>query len=175
MARRRVSRREFVKAGAAASLAAAVRPAKGMAPSGPGSSGAAPVTGANAPTAVAAFDFDAIVVGSGFGGGPVACRLAEAGYRVLVLERGRRWKVDRDWVGPDDYFWKQDDPLEHHGWLDFRTFGNMSTVTGAGVGGGSLHYANVSIDAPPDAFDEGWPEELNHAELAAYYAKVKAT
>ncbi len=36
-------------------------------------------------------DFDAIVIGSGFGGAVSACRLAEGGYRVLVLERGRRW------------------------------------------------------------------------------------
>ena len=40
---------------------------------------------------VEAMDFDAIVIGSGFGGAVSACRLAEAGYRVLVLERGRRW------------------------------------------------------------------------------------
>ena len=36
-------------------------------------------------------DFDAIVIGSGFGGAITACRLAEAGYKVLILERGRRW------------------------------------------------------------------------------------
>jgi len=38
-------------------------------------------------------DFDAVIIGSGFGGAITACRLSEAGYRVLVLERGRRWDV----------------------------------------------------------------------------------
>ncbi|HSD52317.1 MAG TPA: FAD-dependent oxidoreductase, partial [Candidatus Methylomirabilis sp.] len=40
-----------------------------------------------------ATDFDVVVIGSGFGGAVSACRLAEAGYRVLILERGRRWQV----------------------------------------------------------------------------------
>jgi cholesterol oxidase len=47
--------------------------------------------------------FDAIVVGSGFGGSITACRLAEKGLKVLVLERGRRWT-------PDEYPRKPDDP-----------------------------------------------------------------
>ena len=40
-------------------------------------------------------DYDAIVLGSGFGGSVLACRLSEAGYSVLVLERGRRWQTGR--------------------------------------------------------------------------------
>ena len=55
--------------------------------------------------------FDAIVIGSGFGGAIAACRLAEAGYRVLVLERGRRWRPDefpRKLGDP----WRWDEALE---------------------------------------------------------------
>jgi choline dehydrogenase-like flavoprotein len=50
-------------------------------------------------------DFDAIVIGSGFGGAVSACRLAEAGYRVLVLERGRRWNAKTYPRRDDDPWW----------------------------------------------------------------------
>jgi len=116
--------------------------------------------------------YDAIVVGSGFGGAVVACRLAEKGCKVLVFERGRHWNIDKNFH-PDDWFFDHNDPVEHNGWFDFRVFGRMSTVAGAGVGGGSLHYANTSIDAPKDAFDAGWPHAINHRELAPYYNRVK--
>ena len=54
-------------------------------------------------------DADVIIIGSGFGGAVTACRLAEAGARVLVLERGRRWT-------PDNFPRKPDDP-----WVCDRT------------------------------------------------------
>jgi cholesterol oxidase len=83
-------------------------------------------------------EFDAIVIGSGFGGAVCAGRLAVAGYRVLVLERGRRWEpetyprhLDDDWI------WDQDEPGRFHGWFDFRLFPSMAVVQGAGVGGGT--------------------------------------
>lgn len=157
------NRREFVRSGAALGLLATASAARAAAEPDPTQPAPAP----------GRFDYDTIVIGSGFGGAVVACRLAEAGHRVLILERGRRWQVDKDWSGPDDFFWKHENPLEHNGWIEFRSFGRVSTVAGAGVGGGSLHYANVSIDAPPDAFDAEWPSPINHAEMAPYYAKVK--
>ena len=56
-------------------------------------------------------DFDAIVIGSGFGGSVSACRLAEAGARVLVLERGRRWDKSNYPRGlDDDWIWDHPDP-----------------------------------------------------------------
>ncbi len=119
-------------------------------------------------------DADAIVIGSGFGGAVTACRLAAAGYRVVVLERGRDWSIDATWTGPDEWFFDAADPARRNGWFDLRVFGRMSTVAGAGVGGGSLHYANTSIDAPSDAFDAGWPAAIRHETLAPHYARVKA-
>lgn len=116
-------------------------------------------------------DFDAIVIGSGFGGAITACRLAEAGLRVLVLERGRRWqeyprKLDDPWL------WDHAKPERYNGWLDLRVFRNMAIAQGAGVGGGSLIYANISTEAPASSFEHGWPEAITHAELKPYYDRV---
>jgi cholesterol oxidase len=118
-------------------------------------------------------DFDAIVIGSGFGGAITACRLAEGGYRVLVLERGRRWDVQTfPREATDPWVWDDAAPLKRNGWFDFRMFPNMTVVQGAGVGGGSLVYANISILAKPKTFETGWPAEITFAELAPYYDMV---
>lgn len=118
-------------------------------------------------------DFDAIVIGSGFGGAVTACRLAEAGLAVLVLERGRRWET-RDYPrGPDDaWIWDQDEPEAQNGWIDLRVMDDMCVVQGAGVGGGSLIYANVSIEAKPEIFSSGWPAEITYEALKPHYDEV---
>ncbi len=119
--------------------------------------------------------FDVIVVGSGFGGAVTAARLAERGYGVLVLERGRRWSPEDYPRRPGDaWVWDDRRPAARHGWFDFRLFPSMAVVQGAGVGGGSLVYANISIDAKPDTFDAGWPPEITWAEMAPYYQMVGA-
>ena len=120
--------------------------------------------------------YDAIVVGSGFGGAVAACRLAEAGYRVLVLERGRRWHPAEFPRQPGDA-WRWDDahPERANGWLDFRVFRSMAVAQGAAVGGGSLVYANISIEADPATFEAGWPPEITYQELAPYSAAVART
>ena len=117
--------------------------------------------------------FDVIVIGSGFGGAITSCRLAEKGYKVLVLERGRRWDkttfpsvTDRDWL------WDQHDPINCQGWLDLRSFPHMRMAQGAGVGGGSLIYANISVVPPPEIFNTGWPGEITYAELLPHYDAV---
>jgi cholesterol oxidase len=120
-----------------------------------------------------ALDCDALVVGSGFGGAVTACRLAAAGCKVIVLERGRRWTVADFPRKPDDqWIWDDANPVARHGWFDFRVFPNMSVVQGAGVGGGSLVYANVSILANPDTFDAGWPPEITYNGLKPHYDTV---
>jgi cholesterol oxidase len=113
------------------------------------------------------------VIGSGFGGAITGCRLAEKGYRVLILERGRRWDksnfpsvTDRDWL------WDCENPEAHNGWLDLRSFPHMRVATGAAVGGGSLIYANISVEAPASVFDSGWPREITFRELKPYYDAV---
>lgn len=120
-----------------------------------------------------ATDFDVVIIGSGFGGAVSALRLAEGGYKVLVLERGRRWVREQyPSVTQKDWLWNERRPAETNGWLDIRLHGKIGTVAGAGVGGGSLHFANVVIDAHEDFFKAGWPPEINFQVLAPYYQKV---
>lgn len=117
--------------------------------------------------------FDAIVIGSGFGGAVAACRLARKGMRVLILERGRRWRPeDYPRVPEDPWIWDENLPQLQNGWIDLRLFKNMAVAQGAGVGGGSLIYANVSVEAQPELFESGWPPEITYPELKPYYEKV---
>ncbi len=121
-------------------------------------------------------DFDAVIIGSGFGGAVAACRLAEAGARVLVLERGRRWdRTTYPSVTGKDWFWNERDPAHHNGWIDLRMFPHMAVAQGAAVGGGSLIYANISAVPPADMFTAGWPPEITFGELQPHYATVGAT
>jgi len=118
-------------------------------------------------------DFDAIVIGSGFGGAVSACRLAQAGRKVLVLERGRKWDpASYPRARTDPWVWDQEHPRRCHGWADLRRFADMWVVAAAGVGGGSLIYANVSVEARPDVFRRGWPPEITYAALQPHYEEV---
>ncbi len=117
--------------------------------------------------------FDAIVIGSGFGGAITACRLAEKGMRVLVLERGRRWKTEDYPRTPlDSWIFDPDEPEDQNGWLDMRFFNRMVVAQAAGVGGGSLTYSSVALEANPSVFEKGWPPEITYRELRPYYSKV---
>ena len=118
-------------------------------------------------------DFDVIVIGSGFGGAISGCRLAEAGYKVLILERGRRWSKETYPRKPGDMWtWNHEHPEKENGWLDLRLFPNMGIAQGAAVGGGSLIYANISCEAPAEVFKAGWPAEITYDEIKPYYDKV---
>lgn len=120
-----------------------------------------------------AHDFDVIVIGSGFGGAVTACRLAAAGRSVLVLERGREWRrEDYPRTPGDAWIWDDACPEKCNGWIDLRRFGDMTVVQGAAVGGGSLIYANVSVEAEPFVFEAGWPAEITYAALRPHYAEV---
>jgi cholesterol oxidase len=114
--------------------------------------------------------YDAVVVGSGFGGGIAACRLAEAGKRVCVLERGRRWGrddfADHPSQAPELIWHERANP---QGLFDVRLMRDVSVITAAGVGGGSLVYANVQLRAPSDVFAHGWPNAIDRAELERWY------
>jgi cholesterol oxidase len=118
--------------------------------------------------------FDVIVIGSGFGGAVVACRLAQAGARVLVLERGRRWTKDQyPRKAADAWLFEHTKPEKLNGWLDLRFFKGMAVAQGAGVGGGSLCYSSVVMEANPKRFEQGWLPEITYSELVPYYDKVR--
>jgi len=118
-------------------------------------------------------DFDVVVIGSGFGGAVTACRLAERGQRVLVLERGRRWQVEDYPREPGDaWLWDDSCPERFNGWADLQFFDDMAIARGAGVGGGSLIYASVSIVPPKERFDSGWPAAITYDEMLPYYQRV---
>ena len=118
--------------------------------------------------------FDVIIIGSGFGGAVTACRLAEAGAKVLVLERGRRWQVkDYPRQAGDAWLYEHTYPQKFNGWLDLRIYKGMLVAVGAGVGGGSLCYSSVVMKATPQRFEEGWPPEITYDELLPYYEKVR--
>ena len=117
--------------------------------------------------------FDVIVIGSGFGGAIAARRLAEKGMRVLVLERGRRWEPSQYPRKPTDaWIYSHDEPARHNGWLDMRFFRGMTVAQAAGVGGGSLTYSSVAVEATPDVFTRGWPSEITYSELKPHYDTV---
>ena len=99
--------------------------------------------------------------------------MAEAGRSVVVLERGREWTVeDYPSVSDKHWIWDAERPECENGWIDLRAFKNIAVVQGAGVGGGSLIYANVSEEAEAHTFDRGWPSGLDSCALRESFAKV---
>jgi cholesterol oxidase len=100
------------------------------------------------------FDFDWLVIGSGFGGSVSALRLAEKGYRVGVFERGRRYG-DKDFAKSawqlGKFVWAP--ALGLKGILRMAPFRHVFAVSGAGVGGGSIVYANTMYRAKPEFFE----------------------
>ncbi len=122
------------------------------------------------------FDFDWLVIGSGFGGSVSALRLSEKGHRVGVLECGRRF-ADHEFPKTTGdfrrYIWRP--KLGMKGIFRLTTFRDVSVVSGCGVGGGSLGYANT-LYVPPKAFfeDRQWAgmEDWQSA-LAPHYAEAQ--
>ena len=114
------------------------------------------------------FDYDYIIIGSGFGGSVSALRLSEKGYKVLVVEKGKWYKAEdfpktnwnlRKWL------WMP--AFRFFGIMKLSIFRHVAVISGTGVGGGSLVYANT-LPVPKKAFYssgswanlENWEEEL---------------
>jgi cholesterol oxidase len=120
--------------------------------------------------------YDAIVIGSGFGGSIAALRLAQAGKSVLVLERGRRYapgEFPRDVTNVEALFWRYPRHASYRGLYDLRFFSSLAAAVASGVGGGSLIYANIHIRPHPSVFDDArWPRSINRASLERHYDKV---
>jgi len=122
-------------------------------------------------------DYDVVVIGSGFGGSVAALRLTEKGYRVAVLEAGRRYADDEfastSW-NVRKFLWAP--RLGCFGIQRIRVLKNVVVLAGAGVGGGSLVYANTLYEPQTDAFyrDRQWSDITDwKAELAAPYDQAK--
>src|SRR6185295_12147350 len=120
--------------------------------------------------------YDAVVIGSGFGGSISALRLAQAGRSVLVLERGRRYRpgdFPRNMRETDRLFWRYPSSPTARGLYELRCFSGVGAVVASGVGGGSLIYANIHIRPHPSIFDDPrWPAGLNRSTFDPYYDKV---
>jgi len=109
---------------------------------------------------------DVVVIGSGFGGAVTACRLAQAGRSVFVLERGKEYPTGRGDVTATG----QGSDTIRHGHFQVDRGTGMNVIRGIGVGGGSLHYFGVRLRTPPDVFENPrWPTEINRRVLDPYY------
>jgi cholesterol oxidase len=121
--------------------------------------------------------FDAVVVGSGFGGSINALRLAQAHKSVLVLERGKRYEpagFPRDIRDVDNLLWRYPTRQQSQGLYDLRFFSGIGAVVASGVGGGSLIYANIHIRPDAVVFDDPrWPREINRRSLDYCYDRVQ--
>ncbi|MGH3325156.1 MAG: GMC family oxidoreductase N-terminal domain-containing protein, partial [Streptomyces sp.] len=114
------------------------------------------------------YDYDVIVIGSGFGGSVSALRLTEKGYRVGVLEAGRRYTretLPKNSWDTKNYIWAP--ALGLYGIQRIHVLSNVMILAGAGVGGGSLNYANTLYVPPPAFFQDrqwghitDWQQEL---------------
>jgi cholesterol oxidase len=121
--------------------------------------------------------FDVVVVGSGFGGSVSAYRLAQAGRRVLLLERGKAFppgsfpRIPRE-VARN--FWDPSGGL--HGMFDIWSFSGIESLVSSCLGGGSIIYANVLLRKDKHWFTEAdgraWP--VTYTELEPHYDRVEA-
>lgn len=137
--------------------------------------------------------WDAIVVGSGFGGAVAAARLAERGLQVLILERGPWWgpagadqaeTVRREFprgarlpkllrnVRRPRHRGRGEWLANVDGLFEIHDFSDLTVFTGSGVGGGSLVYTNMQVQPSADYF-AAWPAELRGGEMDVYYDRVR--
>ncbi len=120
--------------------------------------------------------YDYVIIGSGFGGSVSAMRLTEKGYSVLVLEKGKRF-ADQDFARSNWQFWKYLwlPAVRAHGILQISILKGVMVLHGAGVGGGSLGYANV-LEIPTDKTfaTPAWNQNVKWGEvLHPHYETAK--
>jgi cholesterol oxidase len=126
--------------------------------------------------AVGEFDFDYVIVGSGFGGSVSAMRLTEKGYSVGVLEQGKRYRAE-DFPKTNWAIWKWVwmPKLFCYGIQRLTLLKEALVLAGAGVGGGSLVYANTLLVPPDEVFDDPQWKDLAdwRTVLKPHYAEAK--
>ena len=116
--------------------------------------------------------YDYIIIGSGFGGSVSALRLSEKGYKVLVIEKGKWWKPSdfpaNNW---DLKNWLYEPKLGLKGFFKMTFLNHITVLSGVGVGGGSLTYANtLPIPKSPFYKSGSWKDLVDwETELAPYY------
>jgi cholesterol oxidase len=121
-------------------------------------------------------DFDVLVVGSGFGGSVTALRLTEKGYRVAVLEAGKRWSAEQfprtNW-NARKYFWAP--KFGCYGIQNITLLKGVMVLHGSGVGGGSLVYANTLMQPLAEVFrDPAWSGAVDWGrELLPHYETAR--
>jgi len=125
-------------------------------------------------------EFHAVIIGSGFGGSVMAYRLAHAGLRVCLLERGKPYPPNSFARAPYDLgknFWDPSAGL--YGMFDIWSFKRSGALVSSGLGGGSLIYANIHLrkdekwfkeDRPDGGYDP-WP--ITYADLEPHYESVE--
>jgi cholesterol oxidase len=120
--------------------------------------------------------YDFVIIGSGFGGSVSAMRLAEKGYRVLVLERGLRYE-DEDFPKNNWLLWKflWMPALRFFGFWELTLLRDVMAFSWSGVGGGSLGYANVLVDPDDKMYEVGSWAGLNDwkSVLAPHFDTAK--
>src|SRR5579872_4424985 len=127
------------------------------------------------------FDFDFIVIGSGFGGSVSALRLTEKGYRVAIIEMGRRWvplSFPRSGWSIHRWFWRP--RLGLYGFFNMRFFRHATIFHGCAVGGGSITYAGTLLSPPEKVWESGswtgladWKAEMpQHYQTASHMLGV---
>lgn len=122
------------------------------------------------------YDYDVVIIGSGFGGSVAALRAAEKGYRVAVMESGRRWKdsdIPKTNWDLKDYVWFP--AAQMYGIQRIEYLDDVLILCGAGVGGGSHVYGNTLYVPPKQFFSApGWAGITDWAdELAPYYDQAR--
>lgn len=124
--------------------------------------------------------FDAVIIGSGFGGSVMAYRLAEAGLRVCLLERGKAYPPNSFPRKPYDLgrnFWDPSSGL--FGLFDIWSFKRSGALVSSGLGGGSLIYANIHLRKDPNWFKEDRPDggydpwPITYEQLEPHYERVE--
>ena len=122
-------------------------------------------------------EVDVVVIGSGFGGSVSALRLAEKGYSVVVLERGKRWRAEdfprTNWNARKSLWLPA---AKCFGILRLSFLSDVFVLSGSGVGGGSLVYANT-LYVPPAAFfaPTAWPGRTDdvRATMLPFYRRAQ--
>ncbi|NQU62959.1 MAG: GMC family oxidoreductase [SAR324 cluster bacterium] len=121
------------------------------------------------------YDYDFVVIGSGFGGSVSALRLAEKGYKVAVLEKGKRWQKEdfpkTNW-NIKKYLWLPQ--LGMYGYQMLTQLKHVLILHGGGVGGGSLVYANQLLIPPDEVFNRSeWGINNCKATLMPHYEEAR--